>query len=175
MSSGSISSATSPYRTFCSPVHSSCLTKIQTLTLRILVLSFKRSFKKKQILRLNIFHTTLCADLSFLLTVAGCSKNSSSEFGTFTLIALRYLSYVTAVDTVFNIKCTEKKESFNLIHALILKEKGRFFDMVGCLPCWRILAHCCTTHTPRSWNVLATSLRGSDTTSGVPLSPEADN
>jgi hypothetical protein len=41
------------------------------------------------------------------------------------------------------------------------------------IPCWHILAHCCTTHTPRFWNILETSPRESTTTSGIPLSPDA--
>lgn len=41
---------------------------------------------------LKYLHTTLWAERSFRLTVAGCRKNSSSESGTFTLIALIDLS-----------------------------------------------------------------------------------
>jgi hypothetical protein len=43
------------------------------------------------------------------------------------------------------------------------------------LPCCLILAHCWTTQTPRFWNVLATSPWGSATTSGIPVSPEAES
>lgn len=47
----------------------------------------------------NNIHTTLCADLSFRLTVAGFRRNTSFELGNFTMIALTVASYVTAVDT----------------------------------------------------------------------------
>lgn len=43
------------------------------------------------------------------------------------------------------------------------------------LPCCLILAHCWTTHAPRFWNILATSPSGSATTSGIPVSPEAES
>lgn len=47
----------------------------------------------------NNVHTTLWADLSFRLTVAGFRRNTSFESGNFTMIALIVASYVTAVDT----------------------------------------------------------------------------
>lgn len=85
--------------------------EVQVLQLRAYVKSFLnfpwhrsnyliRTIKKEQISFPNkILHTTLWAERSFRLTVAGCRRNSSSESGTFTLIALIDLSYVTAVDT----------------------------------------------------------------------------
>ena len=57
---------------------------------------------------LNALHTTLWAERSFRLTVAGCNKNSSSDSGTLTLIARIDLSYDTAVET-------EKEKTLSII------------------------------------------------------------
>lgn len=70
--------------------------------------------------------------------------------------------------------CLVRIHQENKLYELLL-------HILGCnlwtanLPCCLILAHCWTTQTPRFWNVLATSPCGSATTSGIPVSPDAES
>lgn len=72
-------------------------TKTWTLMLLFLHYDIFYSARKscgidKQSCKMSFVHTTLWAERSFRLTVAGWRRNSSSESGTFTLITLRDLS-----------------------------------------------------------------------------------